>query len=102
MASDLVKARKEILIILYHLIRDKFNHNNSTQSKDQRQNKVSDFFNIQYGKLIPLVLHSNLCRHHKREINDEEEKSTNSRLPPSENYAVEVNNQVPIKMSWIR
>ena len=58
MASDIIKARKEVLILLYHLIRHKFNNSNSSQSKDQKQNKVNEFFNIQYGKLKPLVLHS--------------------------------------------
>ena len=66
LASDLIKARKEIWILLYHLIRDKFNNNESRQSKDQKQNKVNDFFNIQYGKLRPLVLHSKFCQHDKR------------------------------------
>ena len=66
MASEIIKARKEILILLYNLIRHKFNNSNSSQSKDQKQNKVNEFFNIQYGKLIPVVLHSKLCRHDKK------------------------------------
>ena len=66
LASDLIKARKEIWILLYHRIRDKFNNNISHQSQDRKQNKVDNIFNIQYGKLKPVVLHSKLCRHEKR------------------------------------
>ena len=65
LASDLIKARKDMWVLLYHLIRDKFKNTNSHQREDEEQIKVDDYFNIQYEKLKPVVLHSKLCRHKK-------------------------------------
>jgi hypothetical protein len=69
MSSDILMARQGMLKVLFNLIKAKLSSNIAKQSKTQNQTKVDDFFNIQDIPLRPVVRHSELCRHRKRDRN---------------------------------
>ena len=70
-SSDILMARQGMLKVLFTLIKAKLSSDNAKQSKNQNQTKVNDFFNIQDVPLRPVVRHSELCRHEKRDSSTE-------------------------------